>query len=50
VNAAVNLQRLAACAHVAQTAAQRYTLPGSKPQTLAAWDYRIDAPVSAAAR
>jgi glycosidase len=24
--------------------AQRFTLPGSKPQTLAAWDYRIDAP------
>jgi len=30
--------------------AQRYTLPGAKPQTLAAWDYRIDAPVSGAAR
>jgi hypothetical protein len=23
--------------------AQRFTLPGGKPQTLAAWDYRIDA-------
>lgn len=31
-------------------AAQRFTLPGGKPQTLAAWDYRIDAPVNAAAR
>lgn len=27
-------------------AAQRYTLPGGKAQTLAAWDYRIDAPAS----
>jgi hypothetical protein len=24
--------------------AQRYTLPGGKAQTLAAWDYRVDAP------
>jgi hypothetical protein len=23
---------------------QRFTLPGTKPQTLAAWDYRIDVP------
>jgi glycosidase len=27
-------------------AAQKFTLPGGKAQTLAAWDYRIDAPVS----
>ena len=27
--------------------AQRYTLPGAKAQSLAAWDYRIDAPKSA---
>ena len=30
--------------------AQRYTLPVGQPRTLAAWDYRIDAPVNAAAR
>jgi hypothetical protein len=24
--------------------AQRFSLPGGKQQTLAAWDYRIDAP------
>jgi glycosidase len=27
-------------------AAQKFALPGGKTQTLAAWDYRIDAPAS----